>query len=262
LTVAVTQANSAARASGPTVVPGRAARKRYPIYCPLAIAFDAQRLYDELIALAPRFGTLATAWANLRDRSKWFDVGDDELNANVEHVVPDPGDPEKRRFVPGKVPGWWGISLTHVAGRPETRWGSSRYRRMFDGLWTWDEDLAIPYTRQLVESLPFDRLDVVRVMSLAPGGFGPTHIDCDDDSPWERDGLASISFVPRDGGVPTRFMATDRRLHDVRDPVFFFKDCAPHGIPQTLSRRLMLRISGAADPQRVLPLMQIVRAIW
>jgi hypothetical protein len=252
----------AVRADSTAAAPGRAAGKRYPTYCPLAIAFDAQRMYEELIALLPRFGTLATSWANLRDRPKWFDVGDDELNANVEHVVPDPGDPQKRVFVPGKVPGWWGISLTHVPGRPETRWGSSRHRRSFDGQWAWDEDLDVPYTRRLVESLPFDRLDVVRVMTLAQGGFGPTHIDCDDDGPWERDGIASISFVPRDGGVPTRFMTADRRVHDVRDRAFFFKDCAPHGIPRTLTRRLMLRISGAAESRRVLPLMHIEQAIW
>jgi hypothetical protein len=57
-------------------------------------------------------------------------------------------------------------------------------------------------------------------------------------------------------------MASDRSLHDVNDPVFFFKDSAPHGIPQTVSPRMMLRVNGAADPERVLALMQPAKAIW
>jgi hypothetical protein len=236
--------------------------KRYPTYCPLTVPFDAQRMYRELNALSRMFHTLPTAWLNLENRSKWFDVGDNHLYANVEHVIPDPGDPDKRIFVPGKVPGWRGVSLTHVPGHPETDSGASRFRRKFDGKWVWKKGLNLPYTRQLIENLPFDRLDVVRVMSLPKGGFGPAHVDSNDDSPWEVDGIASISFVLRDGGVPTRLMASDRSLHDVNDPVFFFKDSAPHGIPQTVSPRMMLRVNGAADPERVLALMQPAKAIW
>lgn len=235
--------------------------KRYPTYCPLAVSFDAGRLYDELIGLRPRFEALATAWFNLENRSRWFDVGDDDLYANAEYVKPDPSNPDERIFVPGKVPSWRGISLTHVPERPETSWGACRFRKRFDG-WSWKRDLDLSCTRRLVASLPFDELSVVRVLSIPRGGFAPAHIDCYDDSLWEDDGFISISFILRDGGVPTRFMAPDGSVHDVRDPVFFFKDCAPHGIPQTKSRRLMLRINGTGDPARLLPLMRLDRAIW
>jgi hypothetical protein len=126
----------------------------------------------------------------------------------------------------------------------------------------WKADLAAPYTRELLQSLPFTRLDTVRVMSLPPGGFGPAHADCRDDTPWEVDCIASVTFLLRDGGVPWRFATPDGRLHDVNDPIFFFKDCAPHGVPQTISRRLLLRVNGAAQSQPLLKLMQLEHAVW
>jgi hypothetical protein len=238
------------------------AGRRLPVYCPLELDFDAERLHAELIALAPRFESLATKGSNL-DPARWFPLGEPELYRNLEHYVEDPARPDGPPvFVAGSVPGWWGLSLTHVPGLPETGCGSNRYRRRHDGRWTWKSGLDLPCTRALLERLPFTRLDTVRVMTLPAGGFGPAHADCRDDTPWEIDGIASISFLVRDGGVPMRFQAPDGALRDVRDPVFFFKDCAPHGVPRTSSRRVLLRVNGAAEPQALLGRMRLRDAIW
>lgn len=145
---------------------------------------------------------------------------------------------------------------------PETYWGSSRYRRKYDGRWVWNSQFDIPYTRSLVEALPLKRVDVVRVMSLPPGGLGPVHVDCKDDSPWEHDGIVSISLLLQDGGVPMRFQSDDGAVYDVNDDAFFFKDCAPHGVPQVKTRRLLLRINGLADGARLRSRMDFDRAIW
>jgi len=241
----------------------RDGEKRLPVYCPLALSFDAERLYRELFALLPFFESLATKGATLEKRSKWFSIGDDYLYGNVEHYIQDPSRPiDPPVFVHSAVPSWWGISLTHVPGLPETHSGSNRYRRKHDGQWVWKADLDVPYTRELVGSLPFTRFDTARVMSLPPGGFGPVHADCRDDTPWEIDGIASITFLLRDGGVQMRFQAPDGRLHDVSDPVFFFKDCAPHGVPRTASRRLLLRVNGAADSRPLSRLLRLEDAVW
>jgi hypothetical protein len=240
----------------------RAPSKRYPLYCPLALSFDGGTMERELMGLADMFHMLPTSVSNLQNRSRWFDVGDEYLYANVDHCIPDPSDPEERIFVAGKVPGWRGLSLTHVPGHPVTNGGATYLRRKFDGKWQWKEGIDAPYTRRLIESLPFDRIDVARVMTLPEGGFGPAHKDCEDDSPWEVDGIASITLVIRDGGVPTRLLASDGRVHDVRDDAFFFKDCVPHGIPQTRSPRLILRVNGAADHRKVSALMDPDKAIW
>jgi len=239
------------------------AGKRFPTYCPLAVRFDAARLYRELMELHPKFESLATIEANVKNPSKWFRVADARTYDGVEHLAVDSRRPHGPRvLVPGKVPSWWGVSLTHVPDRPETRWGSSRFRRMFDGQWSWKQDLEIPYTRQLVGKLPFRRLDIVRVLSLPKGGIGPAHVDWHDDGPWEREGIASVSFLLRDGGVPMRFMALDGELHDVSDPVFYFKDCSPHGVPRTRARRLLLRVSGEAKSRGLSSLMKLESAIW
>jgi hypothetical protein len=235
-------------------------KKRFPVYCPLEVAFDAERLSTELLALLPSFGNMPTKRTNL-DPSRWFRLGEDSLYANVEHYTL-AGPDAAPVFVAGAVPGWRGIGLRHVPQVPETAGASNYYRRKHDGAWAWRSDLEIPYTRELLASLPFTRLDTVRVLSLPAGGFGPAHADCRDDTPWEVDGIASISFLLRDGGVPMRFRATDGVLRDVNDPVFFFKDCAPHGVPQTVSRRLLLRINGAAESQPLLKLMRLEEAVW
>jgi hypothetical protein len=240
----------------------RTETKRFPVYCPLDVSFNAERLYGELIALLPAFESLATKRSNL-DRSRWFPLGEDSLYASVEHYIEDPSRPnDPPMIVPGAVPSWRGVSLTHVPHRPETGRGSNRYRRKHDGEWAWKSDLDVPYTRALLESLPFTRFDTVRVMSLPPGGFGPAHADCRDDTPWEIDGIASITFLLRDGGVKWRFMDSGGRVHDVNDPVFFFKDCAPHGVPQTTSWRLLLRVNGAADSRSLSALMRTDGAVW
>jgi hypothetical protein len=246
----------------------RKAEKLYPTYCPLSLPFDAERLHAELIALLPRFESLTVTKGLERSKcnlnpSKWFRLGDDYLYENVEHFAKDPSRPDAPpAFIRGSVPGWWGMGLTQVPGLPDSNWGSNRYRRKHDGEWVWKDDVDVPYTRELLQSLPFTRFDVVRVMSLPPGGFGPAHADCKDDAPWELEGIASVTFLLRDGGAPWRLMAPDGRLHDVNDQVFFFKDCAPHGVPQTTSRRLLLRINGAADSQSLLKLMRLEEAIW
>jgi hypothetical protein len=235
---------------------------KLPTYCPLTLSFDGARLCDELLGLRSRFDSLATTKANLDKRKTWFPVGDEELYAQVDHVAIGPGPEADRMVVRGKVPSWSGIGLTHVPGRPETSWGSSRFRRGFDGKWAWKEDLEVPYTRQLVGGLGLQRVDNVRVMTLPEGGLGPTHVDWETDDPWESEGLASITFLLRDGGSPMRFKSLDGKLYDVNDAVFFFKDCVPHGTPRTTSERLLLRVNGAMDRQRLRSLMRFECAIW
>ena len=163
--------------------------------------------------------------------------------------------------MPGRVPSWSGMGLTHVPDRAETNWGGSRFRRGFDGRWVWKDELELTYARGLIEGLGMRRIDNVRVMHLPAGGFGPVHVDWESDEPWEADGLASITFLLDDGGVPMRFRASDGRLHDVRDPVFFFKDSAPHGVPRTSSDRLLLRVNGAMSRSRLRALMRDEGAI-
>jgi hypothetical protein len=233
-----------------------------PTYCALEVSFDRERLHDELIDLKPSFDCLATTKANLDNRSRWFSLGDERMYSQVEHVVAGPGAEDPRTLVQGNVPSWRGVGLTQVAQHPETRWGSSRFRRSFDGGWQWNEALEVPYARDLIAGLGMQRLDNVRVMCLPQGGFGPAHVDWETDEPWEKDGLVSITFLTRDGGVAMRFKGVDDRLHDVSDPVFFFKDCAPHGIPQTSSERLLLRVNGTMERKKLRSLMRLEGAIW
>jgi hypothetical protein len=235
-------------------------KESLPTYCPLALEFDAARLEAELEGLRPQFGSLATTRAMIDRRADWFPLGDDALHAAVEHVAIDASG--RRTIVPGRVPSWRGTGLTHVPDRPDTASGGSRHRRSFDGRWRWKEELKIPYTRRLIKAIGLERVDNVRAMSLPKGGFGPVHVDWENEAPWETERLVSITFLLRDGGVPMRFRAPDGRVHDVSDRVFFFKDCAPHGVPRATSDRMLLRVNGAMARERFASLMRIEHAIW
>jgi hypothetical protein len=236
--------------------------KRLPVYAPLALRFDAERLYAELSALRTRFEPLTTTETMLRNRFRWFDVGTDYLYGNVERTVPDPATPGGRRYVAGRVRSWQGLALTHVPERPETSSGSSRFRGGEEGRWAWKAGMDLPYTRSVVARMPFERVDVVRVMALPRGGFGPTHVDWPDDTLWERDGMATLTLMARTGDVPMRFMTEDRKVHEASDRAFFFKDSAPHGVPRARSARLLLRIHGKARGARLREMMRLEKAVW
>jgi hypothetical protein len=223
------------------------------------VPFDAALLERELMALSTRFRDMPAKAAFMEDRYRWFEEGDDYVHENVTRSIRDAEGHET--VFHGSVPTWSGTSLTHVPGK--AREGTTYFRRLYrDTTWVWKRGLAGEYTRSLVESLPFKELRAVRIMTMPPGAFGPVHRDYQDDTLWEKDGFISITFLLKDGGVPLRFLAADGKVHDGRDPVSFFKDCAPHAVPQTKSSRLLLRVNGTAEPDAFAGLMQHDRAIW
>jgi hypothetical protein len=232
---------------------------RWPTYCPIDVAFDARLLEHELMALSPQFRFMPANEAFVENRRRWFEEGNDYVHDNVTRAVRSADG--RDTVIHGRVPSWSGLSLTHVPGAVGT--GSSYFRRVFrDRAWAWIPGLAGAYTRELVESLPFKEMRAVRIMSMPAGAFGPVHVDYPDDTLWEKDGVISITFLLKDGGVPLRFLAADGRVHEARDPVSFFKDCAPHAVPLTESSRLLLRVNGTGEPEAFQAILQRDRAVW
>jgi len=213
---------------------------RQPVYAPLAFDYDRAGIERELLALVPLFRPILISERSTlpENRRRWFMVADDE---HLDHV-------DRHRngeAVSGKYRSLEGLGLRR--GPTGTTVDDSVTRRKPDDCagWDWDARYDVPLTRATVERLPFTRLRGVRLLSLPPGGFLPTHCDAVDDTYWEQ-GHATLSLLVADGGQPM-LMQVGGEIRGVSDAAFLFKDSVPHGVAPVVSRRLLLRISGICD---------------
>lgn len=223
-----------------------------PVYAPLAFEYDRAGLERELLALVPLFRPILISESSTlpENRRRWFMVTDDE---HLDHV-------DRHRngeAVFGKYRSLEGLGLRR--GPTGTTVDDSVTRRQADDCagWDWDLRYDAPLTRATLERLPFTRLRGVRLLSLPPGGFLPTHRDAVDDSYWEQ-GHATLSLLVADGGQPM-LMQPDigGEIIAVSDAAFLFRDSVPHGVAPVTSRRLLLRISGICDQAALAAMVQM-----
>jgi hypothetical protein len=98
----------------------------------------------------------------------------------------------------------------------------------------------IPYTREVIESLPFNKIGIVRVF-LTENTFLPTH----NDRTISLKNNLGISLVTIDSGSP--LVIFDRKSHKsypVFSSSFIFDDSNLHGIPMVDGIRIDVRIFG------------------
>jgi hypothetical protein len=232
------------------------AMKKFPAYCPLNFDFDPERMSRELLDTRsgwrhlPPIKRFATA-------PRYFEVAASEFYSKSEYVEVD----EKGEFVyhPGD-PTWSGCSLTSTPQNKNSGAGSFGLRAKFDD-WAWQPQFDIPYTRSVIERLPYTQIEIVRIMSIDIDGFGPVHVDTRNDDLWEEMGYAATTFMLLSGGVDMQVQKGDLRFA-ANAPVFFFKDCFPHGVPPVKSTRLLLRVTGKVDYRAYRELMLLDDAVW
>jgi hypothetical protein len=222
-----------------------------PIYAPLAFDYNRAGVARELLALVPQFRPILISESSTlpENRRRWFMVADDEQLDHVDRH-------RKGEAVFGKYRSLEGLGLRRgPSGLTED---DSVARRKADDCTGWDWDLRydVPLTRAAIERLPFTRLRGVRLLSLPPGGFLPTHRDAVDDSYWEQ-GHATLSLLVADGGQPMLMQAENGEIKAVSDAAFLFRDSAPHGVAPVTSRRLLLRVSGICDQAALAAMVQM-----
>lgn len=222
-----------------------------PVYAPLAFDYDRAGVEGELLALVPQFRPILISESSTlpENRRRWFMVVDDE---QLDHV-------DRHRngeAIVGKYRSLEGLGLRR--GPTGMTVDDSVTRRKADDCagWDWDLRYDVPLTRATIERLPFTRLRGVRLLSLPPGGFLPTHRDAVDDSYWEQ-GHATLSLLVADGGQPMLMQAENGEIRAVSDAAFLFKDSVPHGVAPVSSRRLLLRVSGICDQAALAAMVQM-----
>jgi hypothetical protein len=106
----------------------------------------------------------------------------------------------------------------------------------------WNTEILskIPYTKKIIETLPFDKIGVVRVF-LTENTFLPTH---DDKTRILKNNLG-ISLVPIDSGVPLIIFDKEHcQSYPVFSSSFIFDDFNLHGIPMVDGIRIDIRVFG------------------
>lgn len=98
----------------------------------------------------------------------------------------------------------------------------------------------IPYTKKVIESLPFNTIGIVRVF-LTENTFLPTH---NDKTGILKNNLG-ISLVPISSGSPLIIFDRDSyKRYPVFSSSFIFDDSNLHGIPMVEGIRIDIRIFG------------------
>lgn len=104
-------------------------------------------------------------------------------------------------------------------------------------------EIKIPYTKKLIENLPFKKISIVRVFILNDT-FLPTH---SDESIFDKHNLG-ISLVPVHSGTPLIIYDNDN-VHRVFSSSFIFNDSYLHGIPMVNGLRIDIRVFGDLEQE-------------
>ena len=141
---------------------------------------------------------------------------------------------------------WKGINLTKPAEQISLKNSSlSKIRNEnSDVEWVWVE--KFPYIEYIAKTLGFIKINLVRVLVLEPGSIGSIHNDNSAKS-YYYDRRTSITLNINDGGSPLVFL-NGKEIHSkMPGPAFLFRDDCWHGIPQTETERVQIRINGVVD---------------
>jgi hypothetical protein len=125
--------------------------------------------------------------------------------------------------------------------------------------WFWRPELVarIPYTIECIESLPYNRIGLIRAF-ISEDTFMPTHRDMAPGPghrrPYSKRHAIGISLIPATGGVGMLIWnERERRAVELRGHCLVFDDSRWHGVPMTTGMRITLRIFGDIDFERLGP---------
>lgn len=234
-----------------------------PIYLPLRIPLDKQRLLEEAFSVPNSlFVQQKTFWPGgsfetALERFQGLLIGTEELNRAAPRLYVE-GD--RVESVEGSVQLLRGVNLTHVPGIEESlhqvvKFDGQRFHRLrleCATQWTLRHDLVVPHIHELLTRLPFHHLSVVRLIVYEPGAFVPTHVD-EPNGDYRDLGYMQINIILADGGTDMIFRA-DGVNHVARENVFAFDFSYPHGVPPAKDRRVVICAEGLMDWEKARPL--------
>ena len=152
---------------------------------------------------------------------------------------------------------WKSCSLTYLdAHKERSLLGQPGLRNNHIIPWQWREDIHIPYIKQIVSAFNFKVLTTVRVLTMDAGCIGLVHND-DLEGKFYKSLGYSVTLNVSDGGSTLVYTENGQRRDLKPDKCFVFRDDCWHGIPETTSHRIQIRINGIPDTKTIKNLLDM-----
>ena len=102
--------------------------------------------------------------------------------------------------------------------------------------WYWDDDINMPYTKKVINSLPAKAIGIVRIM--VTNGILPLHTDCNSTTPTDYTYSLGLSISP----VHSDKLQIGSTFIPYK--ALFFNDSIPHGFLSSSDIQMSIRIFG------------------
>jgi len=111
--------------------------------------------------------------------------------------------------------------------------------------WDWDYDIDIPYTRDIIESIPFTKLGTVRIVFF-PNVPCIEHTDWDDNSDTKH--TLGLSIIPNTGNTHCNVWHESRQEYvSIPGNAMLLNDSFKHWVPTSEGTRITMRLFGEID---------------
>jgi len=222
-----------------------------PIFAPLKeqFEFDAEEIVWEMASAGVLHESIVatTTFEDGKSRHKPFDGFNEDLFKKTNWV--------KHYDTSGKlVEGphtFFMNNLTYVDERSKNQsWNENRTTPLWiqhDKPWQWRDD--VPYTKSVIEKLPFEYVTTTRVISLLPHTSGVIHADSGKimNKEYYANGNGSITINVMSGEGRLYYLDEFNAHHEVPEDKYrfwHFDDSSKHCVPITEGHRLQLRVFG------------------
>lgn len=147
------------------------------------------------------------------------------------------------RVTKGTVPGYKVISLTYTPEIKNSIWGFNFLRKnMSNHNWIWRDGLE--YTKYIIDSMPFKNYYIVKLLFLPENGHGVIHTDCNEFL------SHSISLELKNANCNLKIYHNNKTF-EINSDYFIFDDTVLHGAGSVSADRLLLRIHGELDLEKL-----------
>ena len=111
--------------------------------------------------------------------------------------------------------------------------------------WSWDETLDIPYTRSVIDAMPFKVLGPVTIVYFPEAAVIP-HVDWDDRTDTKHS--LALSFIPDTAGVSCDVWIEElQKFVSIPGHAMLLNDGIVHKVAKPKGTRITMRIFGEMD---------------
>ena len=226
-----------------------------PVFAPLKnqINFSQHQIAEELLANGIENQSVLATTTFEDGQSRWKGVMsfEDEKFKKTKDVIHYKDNGNSKEIVKG-MDTFWMTNLTYHDER--SRYESWDYDRTIplwvehQQPWKWREDMNVPYTKAVIDMLPFEYVTTVRCIIQNAPSIGVIHADSGKkmNQQYYADGNGSITINVLSGGA-NLYVETDtgeKMIDENKWKLWHFDDSNPHCTTETTGKRIQLRVFG------------------